>query len=146
MWYFIDGNIKSDELLKFIRRQGRYYRESPKIPKKEIPPVVYFPLLPLSPYSIPQVYPGKYHNKYIIWDISKCYDLYNRPIVVRECDGRWRTGNWEERRWAEDFRKTIRYPYPIPFIKPDETQRDRTHPDHRPPENYVVHFDINPRI
>jgi hypothetical protein len=145
LWYYIDGNVKSDELIKFIRRQSKVYRESPKIPKKEIPPVKYLPM-PQSPYAVPQVYPKKHLCKYIIWDISKCYDLYNRPIVVRDRDGRWRTGNWEERRWAEDFRRYIKYPYPIPFIKPDESQPDRMHPDHRPPEDFKINFDVNPTI
>jgi len=62
--------------------------------------------------------------------------MYTRNVVVRELDGSFRTGNWNERRWIEDHRRYLKFPAITPFPRPDESQPDHV-PEHaRVPDNY----------
>lgn len=128
-WFFIDDEISSAQALKALKtRDMSHLREAPRLPKHPIPPVV--PVAQKLPKFVKQkIYPGRYHGKFYLWDISKPKNLYDRRIVVREEDGTFRTGNWQERRWVDDYRRFLKYPVINPVPLPDETQRDHV-PEH----------------
>jgi hypothetical protein len=86
--------------------------------------------------SAENIYPDKKTNKFIMWDISPKHDLYTRKVLVRETDGSWRTGDWDERRFTHEARRYARWRMRVPTHIPDENSDDFWHPDERPPENY----------
>lgn len=123
-WFFIDDEISSGAALKSLKsRDLAHMRESPRLPKQPLPPVK--PVHQKVPsVGKVKIHSGRYGGKFYLWDISKSKNMYNRRIVVREEDGSMRTGNWQERRWAEDYRRFLKYPVVSPVPTPDETQRD----------------------
>lgn len=97
-YYFLDDEVSRASLLKAMRtRDMVHYKESPRLPKKAVPPVrIVDDLLPEG--IKPKIYQGKHDGTFVMWDISPSRDLYNRTIVVRETDGSLRTGSWQDRR------------------------------------------------
>lgn len=140
-YYFLDDEISRASLLKAMRtRDMVHYKESPRLPKKSIPPVkIVEDLLPKG--IKPKIYQGKHDGTFIMWDISKSKDLYNRTIVVREMDGSLRTGNWQDRRYVEDYRRFLKWPFKKPFIRPDESQVDHVPEEARLPQHFKVVFE-----
>ena len=114
--FYIDGNIRSSELLRMFRRRSTLkYQESPKVPKREVFPMVQLPPIIHNTQRPPLSYPLKYPKKFVMWDISPQFDLYERTIVIRDTNGTWRTAHWEERCAVQDFRSKLRYPLKIPY-------------------------------
>ena len=141
MYFFFDDEIKLQEVMKAIRtRDMNHYRESPRVPKKSIPPVTRLSSPQLEFVGSATV-PNKFDSSWLMWDISPTKDMYNRKIVVRERDGSHRTGNWQERRYVEDYRRYLKWPVRVPFVRPDETQPDLVPKHARIPEDYKVVFD-----
>lgn len=140
-YYFIDDDLNRASLLKSLRRRDMvHYKESPRLPKKSIPPVQI--VTPLQPEGIKNtVYAGKHKNTFMMWDISPSKTLYDRLIVIRETDGSFRTGNWQDRRYVEDYRRFIKWPFKTPFIRPDDTQEDHVPLEAKLPEDYKVVFE-----
>ncbi|XP_049852447.1 uncharacterized protein LOC126331452 [Schistocerca gregaria] len=141
LYFFFDDEVKLQELMKVLRtRDMNHYRESPRVPKRSIPPIV--KVVPPQLESVRSTTaPNKFGSAWLMWDISPTKDMYNRRIVVRERDGSYRTGNWQERRYVEDYRRYIKWPVRVPFVRPDETQPDRVPREARIPEGYKVVFD-----
>lgn len=143
MYFYMDDEVKSSTLMSALRNKNMvHYRESPRLPKKEIPAVEAIePCLPSRVQFKPT--PGKFHSLLYIWDISSPKDMYNRQIVVRETDGTLRTGNWQERRFAEDYRRYIKWPMKVPHVRPDESEPDHVPSYARVPDGFKVEFDKN---
>ena len=140
-YFFMDDDVKSETLMKALRNRDMvHYREAPRLPKKSIPPVEKIPLRMASRTTYtPQ--PGKFKGLMYMWDISAQKDLYSRHIVVREKDGSFRTGNWQERRYTEDYRRFIKYPMKVPHVRADESEPDHVPTYARVPEGFKVTFD-----
>lgn len=142
-YFFMDDEVKSGTLMKAMRNKGMvHYREAPRLPKKQIPAVESITPRLASKVSFTPT-PGKHKNVMYMWDISPQKDLYNRHIVVRETDGSYRTGNWQERRYAEDYRRYIKWPMKVPFVRPDESEPDHVPSYARVPEGFKVEFSSN---
>jgi hypothetical protein len=140
-YFFVDDEVKSADLMQALRNKGMvHYREAPRLPKKSIPNVQSVPHRLASRVTFtPQ--PGKFRGTMYMWDISPSKDLYNRHIVVRETDGSLRTGNWQERRYVEDYRRFIKYPMKVPHVRPDESEPDHVPTYARVPDGYKVEFE-----
>lgn len=142
-YFFMDDEVKSADLMKALRNKSMvHYREAPRLPKKSIPAVESVPVC-LASRGNYKIQPGKFKSTMYMWDISPQKDLYNRAIVVRETDGSFRTGNWQERRYAEDYRRFIKWPMKVPFVRPDESEPDNVPSYARVPEGFKVEFDQN---
>lgn len=140
-YFFIDDDLNRASLLKSLRRRDMVdYKESPRLPKKSIPPVqIISPPQPKgTKYSI---YAGKHQNTFMMWDISPSKNLYDRLIVVRETDGSYRTGNWQDRRYVEDYRRFIKWPFKTPFIRPDDNEEDNVPIEAKLPDDFRVVFE-----
>lgn len=142
-YFYMDDEVKSETLMKALRNKDMvHYREAPRLPKRSIPPVANIPVRVASRTTYtPQ--PGKFRSQMYMWDISPQKDLYTRHIAVREKDGSFRTGNWQERRFAEDYRRFVKYPMKVPHVRPDESEPDNVPSYARVPEGFKVTFDKN---
>lgn len=140
-WFFINPALKSAELLKFLRsKESVYYRESSRIPAQRVDPVV--PVSePIASGTPPRRSVPNKRPPWTIFDISPSKTLYDRAIIIREKDGTWRTGNWEERRRVHDLRRMLKYPYHIPFPWPDEKQPDGIPISAKPPSSFEVRYE-----
>jgi len=139
--YFIPPGLSSKDLLSFQSTKCKYYRESPRIPPRQIDP----------PYAVEEtigsgafkkkVYPGK-KMRYTLVDISPCYDMYNRPILIRETDNAWHTPNWDQRCHVHDYRRLVKRPYISEqmVLFADEHQPDKIAVANKPPSSYIVRF------
>lgn len=142
-YFYLDDEVKSETLMKALRNKGMvHYREAPRLPKKSIPAVEHIEPRMASRANY-KTEPGKFRKNMLMWDISPSKDLYTRHIVVREKDGSFRTGNWQERRYAEDYRRFIKWPLKVPHVRPDESEPDHVPSYARVPEGYKVEFDKN---
>jgi hypothetical protein len=140
-YFFVDDEVKSDVLMKALRTKGMvHYREAPRLPKKSIPAVKSIPPRVASRTNY-TTQPGKFKTTFYMWDISPSKDIYNRHIVIRETDGSYRTGNWQERRFAEDYRRFVKWPLKTPFVRPDENEPDNVPAYARVPEGFKVEFE-----
>jgi hypothetical protein len=140
-WFYINPSLKGGELLKFVRsKESVYYRESSRIPAQRVDPVVAFQEPLPSKVVRREPAPGK-KSYHLMWDISKSKNLYDRMLVVRDLDGKWRTGTWEERRKVHDFRRHLKFPYTIPFPWPDETQIDGIPVHAKAPSSFQVRYE-----
>jgi len=142
MWYFIPSGVKSKELLKFQSSSWvRTYRESPRIPPRPIDPPQILEETIGSGAAKRGVLPGK-KDRLVIVDTSSCYDMYNRPIIIRERDNTWHTPNWEERCQVHDSRRYIKRPYRAEqmVIFPDDHQPDKLAVANKPPSSFIVRF------
>eukprot|EP01127_Copromyxa_protea_P016492 TRINITY_DN490_c0_g2_i1.p1 TRINITY_DN490_c0_g2~~TRINITY_DN490_c0_g2_i1.p1 ORF type:complete len:474 (+),score=128.07 TRINITY_DN490_c0_g2_i1:79-1500(+) len=139
-WYFVDPGLKSGELLKFVRsRETRYFREASRIPTQRLEPVQEYPEV-LPPGVAQKKMPGK-KGKYFMLDASSCYNLYTRPIIVRDEGNNWRTPTWEERRWVFNWRRPMKArPFKIPFVYPDNNQPDRRAIEDKAPNDFDISF------
>jgi len=141
-WYFLNHGVKSGELLKFVRSaESRNYREASKIPAQRVEPMAPVEMVRVSKTPPEKKYTPKKRPRYMVWDISKTKDLYNREIYVRNDDyTSWRTANWDERRKVHDSRRFLKFPYKTPFAWPDERQIDRVAVSSKPPDGFIVHY------
>jgi hypothetical protein len=140
-WYYINPALKSAELLKFLRsKESIYYRESSRIPAQRVEPVVAVSECLASGTLGRRSVPNK-RPPWTCFDISPSKTLYDRQIVVREKNGTWRTGNWDERRRVHDLRRYLKYPYHIPFAWPDEKQPDGIAISAKPPPSFEVRYE-----
>eukprot|EP01125_Pyxidicula_operculata_P007115 TRINITY_DN2425_c0_g1_i1.p1 TRINITY_DN2425_c0_g1~~TRINITY_DN2425_c0_g1_i1.p1 ORF type:complete len:570 (-),score=221.14 TRINITY_DN2425_c0_g1_i1:98-1807(-) len=146
-WYYLPAGVKSQELIKFVRsRETTHYRESPRIPIRQTPPVrkVQERFASKMPVKPPVV--GTPKAKWVMFDSSKCFDMYNRPIIVRHEDNTWSTPTWDERRQIHDRRRYIKRPYKLDFVKPDEDQPDNIAVANKPPSSYRVKYEFEDEI
>lgn len=142
-FFYMDSEVKSAELMKALRNKDMvHYREAPRLPRKTIPSVQSVAPRVASRANY-KIQPGKYQGQWYMWDISPQKDMYNRHIVIRETDGSFRTGNWQDRRFAEDYRRYIKWPMKVPHVRPDENEPDHVPNYARVPEGYKVEFDKN---
>jgi len=145
--YFIPHAVKSGELLRFVRsKYSIKYRASPRIPVRQVPAVRKFSDAQrsvlfgrIAPKKPPE---GKPAVKKMYIDISDCYDMYNRPILVRDHNNEYRTANYEERRKVNDSRRYIKKPAMIiPYFWPNENEMDYVRVIHRSPKGFQVQYD-----
>jgi hypothetical protein len=130
-YMYIEPEVSSGEVLKALKHRDMFlFRESPRVPRQPIPPVEPRRQRVLSTTK-PKVYPGRYPGKTFMVDISKCKTMYDRLILVREEDGSFRTCNWQERRYINDYRRLLKYPTIRPFAVPDEDELDNVPPSVR---------------
>jgi len=135
----MDDSISSHHLHKILRKpSAKRFREAPKQPKKWIPKPR--PIEQVMPSRCcEKIWPGKKRTKFVMWDISASRDLYTRNILVKELDGSWRTGNWEERQFSHNYRTHLPMNIPPHYSYPDEDQPDNFHPDERAAD-FIVKF------
>jgi len=141
-WFFIPPSFSSKELLKFTSSKWtRTYRESPRIPPRQIdPPQIVEETIGSGAFR-KKVFPGK-KMRWTIVDTSPCYDMYNRPILIRESDNTYHTPNWEQRCKIHDYRRCIKRPYIAEqmVIFPDDHQPDTIAVANKPPSSFIVRF------
>jgi len=76
-----------------------------------------------------------------MFDSSPCYDMYNRPIIIRDTDNTWHTPDWDERRNLHDKRRYIKRPFILAqdmILYPDENQPDKIAVPFKPPSSFIV--------
>jgi len=76
-------------------------------------------------------------------DASKGFDLYTRPIWIREDDGSYRTANYNERRKVEDENRYIRKPNIVfpEYFWPNEEEMEQVSVKHRSPRGFQLMYD-----
>jgi len=144
-WYYIPHTVKSGELLRFLRSKfTRKYRETPRVPLRQVPKVIKFadePILyerTVEAPRVPRMYPPM-----LVVDASKGFDMYTRPINIRESTGEFRTANYDERREVNDqtrYLKRSSSQFPE-YFWPNEEEFDFVGIKHRSPRGFQLQYD-----
>jgi hypothetical protein len=137
-WYFVDPGVKSGNLLKFLRsKETRHYKEASRIPTQPYPKMQIYKEV-LGKGIKPKPTPPHKKARCIYFDSSERFHMYDRPILVRDHDNTWRECTWEERRFIENSRRQIKYPYHQPFQPDFDHQPDWIKVAHKPPSSFDV--------
>eukprot|EP01124_Arcella_intermedia_P004377 TRINITY_DN1247_c0_g1_i1.p1 TRINITY_DN1247_c0_g1~~TRINITY_DN1247_c0_g1_i1.p1 ORF type:complete len:694 (-),score=167.84 TRINITY_DN1247_c0_g1_i1:59-2140(-) len=148
-WYYIPPGVKSKALLSFIRKRYlKTYQESPRISPLIIPDSAPIEKREVSKTFIRgETMKGK-KTKWTLVDTSDCYDMYNRPIIIRDTDNLWRTANWEERREVHDRNRYIKFPWKYRnqdiILHPDEEHPDKLDVNFTAPASFTYQWWMNP--
>jgi len=78
--------------------------------------------------------------RWIFFDSAVHYHLYDRPIIIRDHDNTWRTATWQERRFVENSRRQIKYPFHHRFEPEYDHQPDWVSIKNKAPDTFNVAF------